>query len=322
MAKPLFPFVLLLSLPLSTVCLKSQGTPPQSPAGAVESSSTTAPETDDEPDADISDAVLAAVAERHDNQLALEELKGELEAVIAVRDAANKSASEIAARITKLESEAANNEEQQIALVMEAFRQLQRSRLAESLDKERGTELTLELAIQYRNFYEEMIATLRASEANLDSALSLEVRGPDEIMAGETASYEIVATNTGNSELTGLTIAVRVDEGLLPKRATENYVIKSGSLVWTIGSLDSRAATTPITVVCDALGPSGSATTQVLSSTDQGLMKSTRIRTEIHPPATSDATPAETPRSGVRIKSALNKAGIEPDEIGSAAPTQ
>jgi hypothetical protein len=301
MAKPLFPFVLLLSLPLATVCLKSQGTPPQSPAGAVQSSSTTAPETDDEPDADISDAVLAAVAERHDNQLALEKLKGELEAVIAVRDAANKSASEIAARITKLESEAANNEEQQIALVMEAFRQLLRSRLAESLDKEPGTELTLELAIQYRDFYTDMIAKLQSAKVPFASALSVELRGPDEMLAGETATYEIVVTNKGESELTGVRIECRADNSLLPRRASENYRVQSGSLVWNIGVLAPGEAAKPLTVVCDTVKPNSSAATQVLCSTDQGVTTSKGLNTVIRPSPTPSVTSAGTPRPGTGI---------------------
>jgi hypothetical protein len=323
MAKPLIPIAFVISLPLATVCLQSEGTPPNAPPGALQPAITkTNAVVDDEMDAKIRDAVLGAVTERHDNQLGIQKLKGELEAVIAVRDAAGKSASDIAARITKLESEAGNEGEQRIALVMEAFRQLLQSRLGESFDEERTTELTLRLAIQYRDFYTDMITRLQSAEAALDSALSVELRGPDEIPAGETAEYEFVVTNTGESELTGLKIDFRADEALLPKRATENYVIKSGSLVWNLGVLAPGEATKPLTVLCDAIRPNNSAVTKVLSSTDQGVKNSKTLHTAIRPSVTSGVTPAGTLRPDRRVKNTSDSSEVETIDSGTIEPAK
>jgi hypothetical protein len=301
MAKLLIPVAFVLSLPFAAVCSQSEGTPPDALPGALPPTLTTANTVvDDEIDATIRDSVSAAVAVRHEHRRGIQSLKSELEGVIAVRDAANKSAKDIEAKLKELEAAAANDEEQQIALLVEAFRQLLRSRLGESLDEKRSSALTLELAIQYRNFYTDMIARLRSSDAALDSALSVELRGPDEVLVGETAEYEIVVTNKGESELTGVRIVYRADESLLPRRASENYRVESGSLVWTIGVLAPGEAKS-LTVHCDTARPNSSAATRVLCNTDQGVTNSKGLNTAIRPPATPGVTSAGTPRTGTGI---------------------
>jgi uncharacterized repeat protein (TIGR01451 family) len=130
--------------------------------------------------------------------------------------------------------------------------------------------------------------------------LSMAVRGPEEVLTGETAEYEVVVTNTGGAELTGVRILIRSDEALLPKRATENYQMEAGAFVWKIATLGVGQSTEPMTLRCEASSPSNAATTTFLVGSDQGLDESKRITTAIRRASAPGVAPPGPPRSEVR----------------------
>ncbi len=129
---------------------------------------------------------------------------------------------------------------------------------------------------------------------------SMELRGPQEVLRGDTAKYEILVTNTGDGELTGLRVVYRADEALLPKRATENYRIESGALVWTIGSLAPGKSIEPLTVLCDAVAPHNAAEVKVVIDTAQSRTNSKQITTAIRPTSAPGVAPAGPERPEVR----------------------
>ena len=129
---------------------------------------------------------------------------------------------------------------------------------------------------------------------------SMEIRGPEEVLRGDTAKYEILVTNTGDGELTGVRVVYRADNALLAKRATENYRIESGALVWTIGSLGPGKSIEPLTILCDTVEPHNAAETSVLVSTDQGLTNSKRIQTAIRQASAAGVAPPGPQRPEVR----------------------
>ncbi|MCB9875518.1 MAG: DUF11 domain-containing protein [Planctomycetaceae bacterium] len=131
---------------------------------------------------------------------------------------------------------------------------------------------------------------------------SMELRGPEEILTGETAKYEIVVKNTGDGELTGIRVVYRAPDALLPKRATENYRIESGALVWTIGSLGAGKSMEPLTILCDTVSPNNAAETSVLVSTEQGLTNSKRVNTAIRQASAPGVAPPGPARPEVRTQ--------------------
>ena len=138
---------------------------------------------------------------------------------------------------------------------------------------------------------------IRAGAPRYD--FSVEIRGPEEMLTGESAKYEILVTNTGDGELTGVRIVYRADASLLPRRATENYRAESGSLVWTIGSLGPGKTETR-EIRCDTVSPNNAAETSVLVSTDQGLTDSKRITTAIRQASAPGVAPPGPARPEVR----------------------
>lgn len=129
---------------------------------------------------------------------------------------------------------------------------------------------------------------------------SMELNGPDEVLTGDTAKYEIVVKNTGDGELTGIRVVYRAPDALLPKRATENYRIESGALVWTIGSLAPGKSIEPLTILCDTVTANSNAETSVLVSTDQGLTNSKRKGTAVRQASAPGVAPPGPPRPEVR----------------------
>ncbi|MBI2480197.1 MAG: DUF11 domain-containing protein [Planctomycetia bacterium] len=132
---------------------------------------------------------------------------------------------------------------------------------------------------------------------------SIELRGPEEVLRGDTAKYEILVTNTGDGELTGLRIVYRANEALLPKRATENYRIESGALVWTIGSLAPGKSIEPLTVLCDAVAPTNAAEVKVVVDTAQSRTNSKEITTAIRQASAPGVAPPGPQRPEVRNES-------------------
>ncbi len=131
-------------------------------------------------------------------------------------------------------------------------------------------------------------------------AFSMDIRGPQEVARGDTAKYEILVTNTGDGELTGLRVVYRADEALLPKRATENYRIESGALVWTIASLAPGKSIEPITVLCDAVAPHNAAEVKVVVDTAQSQTNSKQITTAIRQASAPGVAPPGPQRPEVR----------------------
>jgi uncharacterized repeat protein (TIGR01451 family) len=125
-----------------------------------------------------------------------------------------------------------------------------------------------------------------------DYELSVEIHGPRESVLGETVNHEIVVSNTGDTELTGVRVVYRADESLLPKRATENFVPRDGALVWTVPSLLAAESKT-FTVRCGTVTLDERAATRVSVSTTQGLTKATSLVTAIRQAGAGGAGPAE-----------------------------
>jgi uncharacterized repeat protein (TIGR01451 family) len=128
---------------------------------------------------------------------------------------------------------------------------------------------------------------------------SVELRGPEEMLTGESAKYEILVTNTGDGVLSGVRIVYRADASLLPRRATENYRPEGGALVWTIGSLGPGKTETR-EIRCDTVAPNNAAESSVLVSTDQGLTNTKRITTAIRQASAPDVAPPGPARPEIR----------------------
>ncbi|MEO8493862.1 MAG: hypothetical protein ABI614_02245, partial [Planctomycetota bacterium] len=129
--------------------------------------------------------------------------------------------------------------------------------------------------------------------------LTVELLGPEEILTGESAKYEVVVKNTGDGDLTGVRIVYRADASLLPRRATENYRPEAGALVWTIGSLGAGKSETR-EIRCDTVNPNNAAESSVLVSTDQGLTNTKRLTTAIRQASAPGVAPPGPPRPEVR----------------------
>ncbi|MBN1394390.1 MAG: DUF11 domain-containing protein [Pirellulales bacterium] len=98
--------------------------------------------------------------------------------------------------------------------------------------------------------------------------LKLDVVGPEKAAVGETASFTINLTNTGEASLSGLKIVDSWDHALLPKRATDGSRVEENSLVWEIDQL-AAGQSVRITIECECLSASVRAcnrATVVLSS--------------------------------------------------------
>lgn len=128
----------------------------------------------------------------------------------------------------------------------------------------------------------------------------MELKGPEEVLTGDSAKFEILVTNTGDGELTGVRVVYRAPNALLPRRASENYRIESGALVWTIGSLGPGQSIEPLTIVCDTVAPNNAAETSVLVSTEQGLTNSKRLQTAIRQASAPGVAPPGPARPEVR----------------------
>lgn len=120
--------------------------------------------------------------------------------------------------------------------------------------------------------------------------LTVEIRGPNEILTGESARHEIIVTNTGDGELTGVRIVYRADQSLLPREASENYRAEGGALVWTIGSLGPGKTETR-KVLCDTVSPNNAAETVVLIDNEQQVTKRAQLTTAIRRAAAAAVAP-------------------------------
>ncbi len=129
---------------------------------------------------------------------------------------------------------------------------------------------------------------------------SIELHGPEEAVTGETVKHEIVVTNTGDGELTGVRVVYRSDGALLPKSATDGYKIEAGAVVWTIGSLrPGPAEAQTLTVLCETVTAHHAAPTSVLVSTDQGRDDSVRMTTTIRQAPPSGVAPPAPARTEI-----------------------
>ncbi len=155
---------------------------------------------------------------------------------------------------------------------------------------------------------------IRAGAPHYD--LTVELLGPEEVLNGESAKYEIAVANTGDGDLTGVRIVYRVDASLNPRRATENYRLEGGALVWTIGSLGPGKKETR-TIQCDTVSPNNAAETSVLVSTDQGLTNTKRITTAIRQASAPAASPPGSVPPGPARPAASTQQNPEP-QLGPA----
>lgn len=83
--------------------------------------------------------------------------------------------------------------------------------------------------------------------------LSVLIDGPETMTDRQRATYDITVTNTGDTELSGLNIQVRIDDSLNPVEATpEHGPIVPNLLRWLVAALPPNRSVTR-TVTCDAV---------------------------------------------------------------------
>ncbi len=153
--------------------------------------------------------------------------------------------------------------------------------------------------------------------------LTLDLRGPEEVLTNAAANYEIVVKNSGEGELTGVRIVYRADQALLPKLATDGYVIEAGALVWTIPALAANE-TQLRTVRCEGVAATNVAETRVSVGTDQGLTQAKRMNTAIRQAAASGVAPPGPARPEPRVVETVpqtNPAPVDGNLVVTVADT-
>ncbi len=98
-------------------------------------------------------------------------------------------------------------------------------------------------------------ATARATTSVTVPAISLEKAGRSALFIGNQATYELTATNTGDSELTAVTITETIPNGMSYVSSNPTAMVNGSQLTWQVGGLAVGAETTvSVTLMADAIG--------------------------------------------------------------------
>lgn len=135
--------------------------------------------------------------------------------------------------------------------------------------------------------------------------VAVEVTGPAERTAGESAIYEIRVTNTGEAELTSLQLLAVPGPDLTPTNASPGMRSTPEGLVWDIPSLPAgETARRRIQCTCDR--PAAQAEMAVRVTTGQGITAADSTSTvvqaapvvPVQPPTRPDDVPPAAPVTG------------------------
>lgn len=142
--------------------------------------------------------------------------------------------------------------------------------------------------------------------------LTVDFDGSTDITDREKASYEVVVRNTGEVELTGISIKVTIDPSLNPTFASKNHqVLDTNVLAWRVVSIEPGKSVTR-TIECEPAAFKEKATVTVHVATDQGLTKSKSVHTKIRP---TDGPAPVAPEA--RPPAADEPANLQPPANGS-----
>jgi uncharacterized repeat protein (TIGR01451 family) len=152
--------------------------------------------------------------------------------------------------------------------------------------------------------------TARKVEPELKPDVQVSVSGPADAKVGETATYVIRVTNSGNTALTNVQVLDVFTDSFEPKKASNNHQWYQGGLLWTIPSLDpSKSESFEITCLC--VKDDAQASHRIAVSTDQkvsatDLLAVSIVAPVIAPPANGgqpepmdDETDTLPPASGL-----------------------
>jgi uncharacterized repeat protein (TIGR01451 family) len=126
--------------------------------------------------------------------------------------------------------------------------------------------------------------TARKVEPELKPDVQVSVSGPADAKVGETATYVIRVTNSGNTALTNVQVLDVFTDSFEPKKASNNHQWYQGGLLWTIPSLDpSKSESFEITCLC--VKDDAQASHRIAVSTDQKVSATDLLAVSIVAPA-------------------------------------